>query len=140
MPLWDESDCVLTARGGQAHRYGRAGGHYAHRDAYEAMHGPVPAGLEVDHLCRNARCINPAHLEAVTPAENKERAAVHSRGWKCEHVGGAAMPAGGCRECNRLRMLAYRQRRRAGGEPLAHVEDAEPVGVTASDRRVPESG
>lgn len=43
---------------------------YAHRVAYEAFRGPIPEGLEIDHLCRNTRCVNPFHLEPVTHAEN----------------------------------------------------------------------
>lgn len=41
-----------------------------HRASYEAHVGPIPAGLVIDHLCRNTFCINPAHLEAVTQQEN----------------------------------------------------------------------
>jgi hypothetical protein len=48
---------------------------YAHRAAYELLHGSVPAGMELDHVCVNARCINPAHLEPVTGTENLRRAA-----------------------------------------------------------------
>jgi hypothetical protein len=42
----------------------------AHRLVYEALVGPIPAGLVIDHLCRNTRCVNPSHLEPVTNKEN----------------------------------------------------------------------
>jgi hypothetical protein len=46
-----------------------------HRIAYARVHGPVPAGMDIDHLCRIPSCCNPAHLEAVTHAENNRRGA-----------------------------------------------------------------
>lgn len=45
----------------------------AHRLAYELIIGPIPTGLHIDHLCRTPLCVNPAHLEPVTPAENIRR-------------------------------------------------------------------
>lgn len=44
-----------------------------HRLSYELLKGPIPDGLEIDHLCKNRRCCNPEHLEAVTKAENLRR-------------------------------------------------------------------
>jgi hypothetical protein len=44
-----------------------------HRVMYRQARGPIPLGLELDHLCRVRRCCNPAHLEAVTHAENVRR-------------------------------------------------------------------
>jgi len=44
-----------------------------HHFAYELLVGPIPKGMEIDHLCKNRRCVNPAHLEPVTRSENCKR-------------------------------------------------------------------
>lgn len=45
----------------------------AHVVSYETFVGVIPVGLELDHLCRNKRCINPEHLEPVTHSVNMKR-------------------------------------------------------------------
>ena len=44
-----------------------------HRVVYEALVGPIPNGMDLDHLCRNRRCCNVLHLEPVTRRENLAR-------------------------------------------------------------------
>lgn len=47
---------------------------YAHRISYETFAADIPAGLQLDHLCRKPACCNPEHLEPVPPRENIARA------------------------------------------------------------------
>jgi len=62
---------------------------YVHRVAYEHFVGPIKEGLEIDHLCRTRRCVNPEHLEAVTHSENQRRGqspcGENARAEKCKH-------------------------------------------------------
>ena len=46
---------------------------YAHRWSYKLFVGEIPAGLQLDHLCRTHNCVRPDHLEPVTNQENSLR-------------------------------------------------------------------
>ncbi len=89
-----------------------------HRVAYELFRGPIAEGLQIDHLCSVRCCINPNHLEAVTPLENTRRSIARNGGhWErkithCPHghtydTKNTYINRKGkriCRACNQIRM------------------------------------
>ena len=98
----------------------------AHRVSYETFVGPIPRGLQLDHLCRVRRCINPAHLEPVTRDENQARSPITTAGRTHCQKGhpltgdnlvikkrGSLPPVRNCRTCRDAYQRAWKARRAA---------------------------
>lgn len=100
--------------------------HRVHRWLYEHRHGPIPEGMDLDHLCRVRACVNPDHVEPVTRQENLLRGqTIPARNAAKSHCpqGHAFTPEntyvtrlGGriCRACNALHHQKYRRSKRTG--------------------------
>ena len=105
-----------------------------HRLAYEHFVGPIPVGLQLDHLCRNRRCCNPNHLEPVTQEENRRRGV--NVGRTHTHTAKTHCPKGhpydyfhaGKRSCKTCRTEQSRasKRRRRGACVECGVNQADP--------------
>ena len=120
---WNWPWCKTPAGYGQIRVDGR--NDYAHRVYYKRLRGAIPQGHQIDHLCRNRACCNPAHLEAVTERENQRRglgwSGINARKTHCprgheyttENTDGRPSRYGRwCKACKRLSDKAYRTRKR----------------------------
>lgn len=123
-----EGDCWAWTGAKNNRGYGSASAGFsgksmlAHRKAYEAAVGEIPAGLTIDHLCKNIVCVNPAHLEPVTIAENiRRRYADQTHCAKGHEFAGANLrhstKSDGhtrrvCMACHREHTKAYRDRQK----------------------------
>jgi hypothetical protein len=125
---------AVNRRTGYGHIGGRRGeNHMAHRVAYEMHIGPIPAGLQIDHLCRVRRCVNPAHLEPVTVVENLARGVGPSARAIRENVCRSGHPfspqntgrkTNGTRKCRACQSLASARWRAKGRDPNATSNSA----------------
>lgn len=135
------SGCWLWVGARSPEGYGRMYHVYAHRWSYEHFIGAIPDGLQIDHLCRNRACVNPAHLEAVTQQVNilrgESACAKHAAKTHCDN-GHALTPEnvyvranGGrmCRACKRAKDKVYQ------ATPAAREKARETRAVYWSTRR-----
>ncbi|UYL87860.1 HNH endonuclease [Gordonia phage Malisha] len=101
--------------------------HKAHRVSYEMHRGPIPNDLQLDHLCRVRACVNPDHLDPVTPRVNTLRSfgvtalrarqthCIHGHEFTAENTYVYAGRKRGCLTCRRKRSRDWHERRRQVG-------------------------
>lgn len=126
----DVGDCWTWKQNFDSDGYGRVQrngrGTRAHRAVFELLVGPIPEGLQLDHLCRNRPCVNPDHLEPVTCKENLRRSRLTQatlnasktycvNGHPFSEANTYVKPNGHrlCRECQRAANRAWIARRQA---------------------------
>jgi len=102
--------------GGYGRTYWKGESWAAHRVAYELERGMIPAGLFLDHLCRNRACVNPDHLEPVSHQENMRRGA-RAQQTHCknghpfdEENTYRSKRSRHCRICQKARVQTFRER------------------------------
>jgi hypothetical protein len=110
----------LNNHGYGRHTFKAGDSYFAHRVSYTRHKGPIPDGLVLDHLCRNPRCINPEHLEAVTdqinvlrgmaPGAKAQRRDACLRGHLYAEYGKVWNVRRYCTACGAINLAAYKAR------------------------------
>lgn len=117
----DDNGCHIWTAAKNADGYGVFSSNnerLAHRWAYAHRYGPIPDGMQLDHLCRVRNCVNPEHLEPVDSLENQTRSIVSrkvhkicSRGHTRAKENTAYNKSSGSIICKRCRAIDARARR-----------------------------
>ena len=119
----DDQGCWVWAGALYSNGYGKTsrwfhGTQLAHRVLYVEHRGPIPDGLELDHLCRNRACVNPDHLDPVVRSVNIQRGYDARQNGRCKNGHDLAgedayyvEPGSGRRQCRQCWRRNYRQAR-----------------------------
>ena len=141
----DLGPCWLWLGGVTRDGYGKTGNptRLAHRVAYELVVGPIPEGLQIDHLCRERKCQRPTHMEPVTARENQRRSrsvsGVNMAKTHCDaghelsggnlYVFPEGSPSAGrraCRECMKRNSRLHRAGSAEPPQPKTHCPKGHP--------------
>jgi len=125
----DENGCYISTYSVGSHGYAQVGWQIgngakridcttAHRAAWTHVHGQIPERMDIDHMCRNHRCVNVDHLRLLSPEENRRRCkGDFPEGQSCKrgHPPTARKKTDRgmvCQMCNAARIKAFYERKR----------------------------
>jgi len=94
--------------------------YYTHRLVYQSLVGPIPEGMEIDHICENRSCCNPVHLRVLTHLQNVQRGKWIKRpcphGPETERYDWRTTGCGACKECKKESNREYYLKKKAEKE------------------------